>query len=198
VKTGLVNTGLANTGLANTGLSFTLQVHLLTELTSAVPYGVTGYRSDCRNSPYNGIMTIDHSLGQAGNNVAWFLLDRSSVSSNAFIAAESLNDLSYRFDRFGLWTGFGAASNAASKFQIGVCDAVSPTGEFAIGFFVSGTPRCRTLRLYLIYPLFRIPRLDENAENLIYHTKVKFCMREIIDGAGFASMSTLVYKLNLT
>jgi hypothetical protein len=95
-------------------------------------------------------MTIDHSLGIAGNNVAWFLLQRSSIASTAFTISDSTsatyfwsnqspsNGPSGTFDRYGQWRGYGVASTAAYNFQIGVCDHSSTSVLASFGIHVSG------------------------------------------------------------
>ncbi len=110
-----------------------------------VPYGVDGYRSDCRNSHFNGIVTFDHSALQS----AWFLQQTNSV----FAAAASTSSVYFlsaftppragitgNFQRFGLWTGYGAAAGQSYSFQVGVCASTitSSSGGFGVGLFISG------------------------------------------------------------
>jgi hypothetical protein len=122
---------------------------------SSVPYGVTGYRSDCRYSPFNGIMTIDHSLGQAGSNVAWFLLDRLSIASTAFTAASSTGG-TYNFDTpatfsgYGQWKGFGVVSLTPYTFQVGICDSNSTSKATGLGIFISGSYLLCLMSVYII------------------------------------------------
>ena len=111
------------------------------------PYGVDGYRSDCRNSPFNGVITIDHTNGQSGTNAntAWFLSKTNAVNtpvhgSPANLYASKTGGTPSDFSPFGLFTGYGYAAGQSYDFQVGICDTYSTNGVsgLGVGVFVSG------------------------------------------------------------
>ena len=110
------------------------------------PYGTHGYRSDCRTSPFNQVMTIDHTSGQAGNNVAWFVQQSSTIFTYSastdgkwFInCCDNGFGLYGNFAQYGFWTGYGAAAHQTA-FQMGICDSyVTSSAEgLGVGFYFS-------------------------------------------------------------
>jgi hypothetical protein len=143
-----------------------LQVNIATELRpiSGVAYGINGYRSDCRITPFNGIVTFDHSTNQN----AWFL----QQSGTTFTLAASTNNLYFlssgsppltgvtgTFQRYGLWTGYGSASGQSYSYQFGACAstiATTSAGGLGVGLFLSGLifmslTRCNCTRLHFSF-----------------------------------------------
>ena len=107
-----------------------------------VPYGVNGYRSDCRFTPFNGVATFDHGVQPPLS--AYFLQQSGSI----FTAELSTGGTYFRsyysppadgitgtFQGYGLWTGYGQASG---NFQFGVCaSTLNNQFGFGVGFFLS-------------------------------------------------------------
>jgi hypothetical protein len=100
------------------------KVRIASEVTYGFPFGVHGYRSDCRNVPFNDLVAINHENGQK----AWFKRQtRSAIrasSTNYYVTGSA----------FGLWTGFGVATTGYS-YQLGICES---TSDLAPGFWMSG------------------------------------------------------------
>jgi hypothetical protein len=111
-----------------------------------VPYGVNGYRSDCRSTPFNGVVTFDHSTNQN----AWFL--QQSGTTFTLAASTSNSYFIHRYDRnspfgipgtfqlYGLWTGYGAAGGQSYSYQFGACASTitADVGGLGVGLFLSG------------------------------------------------------------
>ena len=76
--------------------------------------------------------------------MAWFLLDRSTISSTAFTAAASTSGAYYfdapaTFSGYGQWKGFGVVSATPYTFQVGICDSTSTSKSTGLGIFISGS-----------------------------------------------------------
>ena len=88
-------------------------VHIKTQVVynPATPYGAPGYRTDCRNVPFDNVLYTNHDNGQQ----AWFSRDSggkfTTEDSGYFSSGEEL----------GHWTGHGVAPNSY-KYQLNVCD----------------------------------------------------------------------------
>jgi hypothetical protein len=63
------------------------EVHIASEVSSVVDFGLDGYRSDCRNYPFNQVLYMEHDLrtGATSDDKAWFAFR----GRNALVAAKS-------------------------------------------------------------------------------------------------------------
>ncbi|GMV38538.1 MAG: hypothetical protein AMXMBFR64_02540 [Myxococcales bacterium] len=105
------------------------EVHAKTEVTFSMAgaFGFDGYRSDCRNIPFNNVLYVNHDNGQK----AWFKRDTAGT-----IVASSTTWFT-NGSTYGLWTGYGSM-NGSYKYQLLLCD----NGWMWTGFFISGYTSC--------------------------------------------------------
>jgi hypothetical protein len=148
-------------------VSFGSQANIETEQLSigGAPYGVNGYRSDCRYTPFNGVVTFDHGVQPPLYAV---FLQRSGLIFTAELSTGGTfflsgynppkeGGISGTFERYGLWDARGYASGS---FQFGVC-ASNDVHGFGVGFFFSGS----------MHPLF--------AYSSLFSTPDRFCFMSI-------------------
>ena len=106
------------------------QVRITSETTydPTKPYGSDGYRSDCRDIPFNNVLYVNHSDGDAK---AWFGRDGGAtlVLANG-IGYSSVGNAA------GLFWGFGTpvTTSGGQRFQLNSCDNV----WMQVGLMVSG------------------------------------------------------------
>jgi hypothetical protein len=96
-----------------------LQVHVLFETSSWVPFGTNGYRADCNHVLFSQVLVINHDDSQK----AWFKRDAFNPVPIAF--AQTNYETSGA--TFGLFTGYGAAQSS-TPYQMSFCyfDPLSP------------------------------------------------------------------------
>ena len=104
---------------------------------------MNGYRSDCRFTPFNGVVTFDHGVQPPVS--AYFLQQSGSIFtaelSTSYTYFRSYTNppgdgITGTFQPYGLWTGYGQASGS---FQFGVCaSTLNSAAGFGVGFFFSG------------------------------------------------------------
>jgi hypothetical protein len=105
-------------------------VHFKTQVTydPAKPFGSVGYRSDCRNIPFNAVLYVNHDSGQK----AWFQRDSGGkftmASMDYFTSGEQL----------GHWTA-KAVATTGYKYQLNLCDG---SGGMWVGLMMSGYTNC--------------------------------------------------------
>jgi len=105
------------------------EVHMSSQYTygASAPFGTDGYRSDCRNIPFDTVLYVRES-DQAK---AWFTRDSGGTlvaSATNWFVSGSAN---------GLWTGHGVA-NTDYSYQLNICDA----GWMYTGFMITGYTDC--------------------------------------------------------
>ncbi len=106
-----------------------MQARPTTETTSATTYGSNGYRSDCRTTPFQEVLAVNHDTGAQ----AWFKQATASPRNFTIGAA----NYSAGTTPYGLWTGFGSAT-WSNRYQFGICDS---TTSLSPGLFFSGDTR---------------------------------------------------------
>jgi hypothetical protein len=91
-------------------------------------------------------VTFDHSTNQN----AWFLQQSGTMfnlaasTNNAYflsLYSPPLAGIIGNFQRYGLWTGYGAAGGQSYSYQFGACAstiATTSVGGLGVGLFVSG------------------------------------------------------------
>jgi hypothetical protein len=126
------------------------QVHLSTETKSlnvsagvVAQYGQNGYRSDCRFTPFNEVVSINHDTAQ----IAWFKQYYKTVFTMAGATANSYWSTSTTAQTLSYWQGFGAAVQSGGYwYQLLVCDSFNTrdTNGLGVGLFFSGVlnPSC--------------------------------------------------------
>ena len=104
-------------------------VHIKTEYVynPNYPYGVPGYRTDCRNIPFTEVLYVNNENGQK----AWFTRQNSSPVT--------ISNLGYNVagNVLGLWTPHGVASTSYN-YQLNICD----DGWMWVGLMMTGYTNC--------------------------------------------------------
>lgn len=97
--------------------STNLHVHVSREVNSTVPYGSNGYRSDCRDYPFNHVMYVDHSAKISQHDrftSVWFQFNGfGTIKASSTGYSGRLNNSIARFDSSTLgptWTPHGGAN----------------------------------------------------------------------------------------
>ncbi|MBM4353506.1 MAG: hypothetical protein FJ109_06865 [Deltaproteobacteria bacterium] len=91
------------------------------------PFGLPGYRTDCRKIPFNGVMYVNHDASQK----AWFLRDSEAKVTIAGVGYNVSGE------QLGYWTAKALASNGY-KYQLNVCDG----GWMWVGLMMTGYTNC--------------------------------------------------------
>lgn len=103
-------------------------VHLQTETSYTGSYGSTGYRTDCRNLPFQDVLYVNHS----NNQTAWFSTKNGSTKTIA--------SLGYSAGGSSIGTLFSGHGVAATNtdYQLMVCD----DSWMWVGLMMSGYTGC--------------------------------------------------------
>ena len=105
-------------------------MHIASQVTFSIPFGGIGYRTDCRNVPFNDVLTVNHD--GSGQPKAWFKQTSRTqfklASTNYFTTGPA----------YGLWSGYGVAPTSY-QYQLGICDSSS---TLAPGIWMSGYTGC--------------------------------------------------------
>ena len=104
-------------------------VHIKTETTFNVclPYGTVGYRSDCRNIPFDSVLYVNHDNGQK----AWFQRESGIKFTMEAVGYNTSGE------QLGYWLAKELASTAY-KYQLNICDEV----WMWVGLMMTGYSNC--------------------------------------------------------
>jgi hypothetical protein len=92
-------------------------------VSSNIAFGTAGYRSDCRNIAFKEVIAVNH----ASNERVWFKqVTPKSIKLSA-------TDYNVPGSTFGLWSGFGIASNVY-QYQLNICDSSHYQGLMISGY----------------------------------------------------------------